>query len=111
MSLTTRLTSTSETLWSSLAVRPVLLSACWRPQYVRGPLDPACPAAEVLFAGENVILGVHEGNATGVQVVVFLGVVADTADFDRDFAVAERVDDDPGLRGGLLKPGSSELYQ
>jgi hypothetical protein len=53
-----------------------------------------------------VIRGVHVRNATGVQVVVFFGVVADTANFDRDFAVAERVDDDPGLRGGLsLKRG------
>jgi len=62
---------------------------------------PAYPA-EILLAGENVIPVVHEGNATGVQVVVFFGVVGETADFDRDFAVAERVDDDLGLRNGLI---------
>jgi hypothetical protein len=62
---------------------------------------PAYPA-EILFAGENVIPVVHEGNTTGVQVVVFFGVVGETADFDRDFAVAERVDDDLGLRNGLI---------
>ena len=58
--------------------------------------------AEILVAGENVTLGVHEGNATGVQVVVFFGVVGETADFDRDFAAAERVDDDLGLGDGLI---------
>ena len=57
--------------------------------------------AEIPLAGEDAVLGVHEGNATGVQVVVVFGVVGETADFDRDFAVAERVDDDLGLRNGL----------
>jgi hypothetical protein len=56
--------------------------------------------AEVLFAGENLTFGVHKGNATGVQVIIFFGVVAGTADFDRDFTVAERVDDDLGLGNG-----------
>ena len=56
--------------------------------------------AEILLAGEDAVLGVHEGNATGVQVVVFFGVVGEAADFDRDVSVAERVDDDLGLRDG-----------
>jgi hypothetical protein len=56
--------------------------------------------AEILLAGEDAVLGVHEGNAAGVQVVVFFGVVGEAADFDRDVAVAERVDNDLGLRNG-----------
>ncbi len=70
------------------------------PQALRGLRGPSRPG-EVLFADENLTPGVHEGNATGVQVVVFFGVVAETADFDRDFALAESVDDDLGLRDGL----------
>jgi hypothetical protein len=50
-----------------------------------------------------LILGVHEGNAAGVQVVVFLGFVAETANFDRGSAFAERVDDDLGLGSGLSR--------
>ena len=65
-----------------------------------GLQGPSCPA-EVLFADENVTLGVHEGNAIGFHVVVFFGTVGKTADFD--FAVAERVDDDLGLGGGLRR--------
>jgi hypothetical protein len=58
---------------------------------------PAYPA-EILFAGENVIPVVHEGNATGVQVAVFFGPVDFAADVDS--ALAERVDDDGGLSAG-----------
>ena len=56
---------------------------------------------QIRFAGENPALGVHVGNATAVQFVVFFGVVGETADFDRVFAGGERVDDGLGLRGGL----------
>ena len=98
-SLTTRLTATSSIPW-------VLLEYIQYSSLLPGVLNSlgfrrsAFPA-EILFAGEDAVLGVHVGNATGVQVVVFFGVVAETADFDRDFAVAERVDDDLGLRDGL----------
>jgi hypothetical protein len=58
---------------------------------------PAYPA-EILFAGENVIPVVHEGNATGVQVAVILGLVGFASDVDS--VVAERVDDNGGLSAG-----------
>jgi hypothetical protein len=62
-----------------------------------GSSYPAYPA-EILFAGENVIPVVHEGNATGVQVAVFFGPVGFAADVDS--ALAERVDDNGGLSAG-----------
>ena len=52
----------------------------------------------MLFAGENVIPVVHEGNATGVQVAVMLGLVGFAADVNS--ALAERVDDNGGLSAG-----------
>jgi hypothetical protein len=74
------------------------------------PPAPAYPAypAEMLFADENVIPVVHEGNATGVQVAIMLGWVVFASDVDS--ALAERVDDNGGLSAGpILKiavPGS-----
>ena len=62
-----------------------------------GSPHPAYPA-EILFAGENVIPVVHEGNAAGVHVAVVLGPVGFAADVDS--ALAERVDDDGGLSAG-----------
>ena len=56
--------------------------------------------AEVLFAGENVIPVVHEGNATGVQVAIMLGRVVFASDVDP--ALAERVDDNGGLLAGRV---------
>jgi len=64
-----------------------------------GSRPPAYPA-EILFAGENVIPVVHEGNAARVQVAVLLGLVGFAADVDS--ALAERIDDDFGLLGGSL---------
>jgi hypothetical protein len=61
-------------------------------------MPPAFPA-EILFAGENVIPVVHEGNATAVQVAVMLGLVDFAADVDS--ALAECVNDDGGLSAGL----------
>jgi len=60
---------------------------------------PAYPA-EVLFAGENVIPVVHEGNAAGVQVAIMLGRVVFASDVDS--ALAERVDDNGGLSAGPI---------
>jgi hypothetical protein len=54
----------------------------------------------MLVAGENVIPVVHEGNATGVQVAVMLGLVGFSADVDS--ALAERVDDNGGLSAGPI---------
>ena len=62
-----------------------------------GSPPPAYPA-EILFAGENVIPVVHEGNAAGVQVAVILGLVGFAADVDS--LLAERVDDNGGLSAG-----------
>jgi len=64
-----------------------------------GSPHPAYPA-EMLFAGENVIPVVHEGNATGVQVAIMLGQVGFAADVDS--ALAERVDDNGGLPAGPI---------
>src|SRR5580704_14420630 len=72
------------------------------------PLHPAY-LAEILFAGENVIPVVHEGNATGVQVAVILGLVGFAADVDS--ALAERVDDNGGLSAGpILKLAVPENF-
>ena len=60
---------------------------------------PAYPA-EMLFAGENVVPVVHEGNAAGVQVAIMLGRVV--LAFDVDSALAERVDDNGGLSAGPI---------
>jgi hypothetical protein len=60
---------------------------------------PAYPA-EMLFADENVILVVHEGNATGMQVAIMLGRVVFASDVDS--ALAERVDDNGGLSAGPI---------
>src|ERR1700733_3799670 len=65
-------------------------------------LQGSSRSIEVLFADKNLTLGAHEGNTTGVQVVVFFGLVTETADFDRNFALVERLDDDLGLGDGLL---------
>src|SRR5512142_1973016 len=68
---------------------------------------PAYPA-EMLFAGENVIHVVHEGNATGMHVTVMLGRIVFASDVDP--ALAERVDDNGGLSAGpileVAVPGS-----
>jgi hypothetical protein len=64
-------------------------------------LDPSC-IAEVLFAGEDVILGVHEGNAIWGNVAVSIpGVfgVGNAPDFD-SADIAELADDDVGLASG-----------
>src|SRR5438477_11919603 len=62
----------------------------------------------MLFAGENVIPVVHEGDATGVQVAIMLGRVVFASDVDS--VLAEGVDDNGGLSAGpILKvavPGS-----
>ena len=55
---------------------------------------PAYPA-EMLFAEENVILVVHEADATGMQVAIMLGRIVLAADVDP--ALAERADDNGGL--------------
>jgi hypothetical protein len=54
----------------------------------------------MLFAGENVIPVVHEGNAAGVQVAIMLGRVVFASDVDS--ALAERVDDNGGLSAGPI---------
>jgi hypothetical protein len=56
--------------------------------------------AEMLFAGENVIPVVHEGDAAGMQVAIMLGRVVFAADVDP--ALAERVDDNGGLSAGRV---------
>jgi hypothetical protein len=57
-------------------------------------------AAEMLFAGENVVPVVHVGDATGVQVAIMLGRVVCAIDVDS--VLAERVDDDGGLPAGPI---------